>query len=114
MPFKEGKDKTGGKLEGVMQSTYLRSLMVKGKKMIRSQGDKVKSGRNNLPGLGRSVQVSSRRGKNSQENNEQKRSGGVLCWPSGYRSGVITAVAWVQSLAQNFHMQSQKKKKNHQ
>ena len=82
-----------------MQFTYLRSLMVKGKKMIRSQGDKVKSGRNNLPGLGRSVQVSSRRGKNSQENNEQKRSGGVLCWPSGYRSGVVTAGAQVTAVA---------------
>ena len=25
---------------------------------------------------------------------------GVPWWPSGYRSGIVTAVAWVQSLVQ--------------
>ena len=35
-------------------------------------------------------------------------------WLSGIRSGIVSAVAWVRSLARNFHMswmQSKKKKK---
>lgn len=47
MSSKEGEDKPGGKLEGVVQFIYLTSLIVRGKKLVRKRGDKGKA-RDNL------------------------------------------------------------------